>query len=192
MAKKKKKSHKNNVPSGGKKSAFDALGEVKKLQKKSFFDLSESETSASFERTERSVGSDDLLSDERTGGDLKWFEKVQDAKLDSVETRLGAQTTKMILELKGSMNEKLSTIESGNSKHTTSIIVTIIVGFFVAFMVFYFSAIGIIENNVEDSISGKIQILDSRIIIIDGRIEKLENRQVTKNRSNIKAQIDND
>jgi len=101
--KRKKKSHKNS--SSGRKSAIDALGDVKKLQKNSSFQASESETSASFGSTKRSVGSDDILSDERTGGDLKWFEKAQDAKLYSVETRLGAQTTEKILELKGTMNK---------------------------------------------------------------------------------------
>ncbi len=93
----------------------------------------------------------------------------------------------MILELKGTINEKLSTIKSDSSNHTTNTIVTIIVGFIVAFLGFYFSAIGVIEKNVEHTISEKIHKLEDRIIVVDEEINKLKHQHTLDNKSNVKV-----
>lgn len=167
------------------KSALDALNSVKKLQTNMHAKPLVSETQAVAVAPEESAGSNDINQNELTGGSLQWYEKYHDEKINNVETRLGAQTTEMILDLENTMNEKISSIKEKGSIHTITIVVTIIVGFVVFFLGFYLTAIEVVEKNVESNISRDVKSVEDRVVGLGSRIEKLENDEALETKQKI-------
>ncbi len=126
------------------------------------------------------MGSNDLSQEDPTGGSLQWYEKFHDEKISNVETRIGAQTTSMLYEMKSELEKKISDIRDSSNKHTVTIIVSIVVAFIIAFLAFYFSALSSIESNVKSSISDGLNKLDSQIIELRKKVEMNQRAQENK------------
>ncbi len=163
-----RKHKKASTPVKESKSALDALKELKKLQSVVQRTYGQTATVAGSGKSERSVGSNDLAQDEITGGGLQWFEKLHDEKLNTVEARLGAQTTGMVLGVKSELEGKISQIRESNTKHVIGIIVTI----FLAFISLYFAALISVEEKVESRVTIKIDALSSRVVELDEKTQE--------------------
>jgi len=169
LSKSRRKKPRNTTPSvKDSKTALDALKELKKLQNSRQTKQMQTATFASSGKTERSVGSSDLPQDEITGGGLQWFEKLHDEKINTVEARLGAQTTGMVMGIKSELEGQISGIRESNSRHVTSIIVSI----FIAFIVFYFAALSSIEDKVESRVIKKIDSVSDQVAELDEKVEE--------------------
>jgi hypothetical protein len=156
------------------KTALDALKAVQLLQNNNKPRVIEAVTQAVPGMVGQAAGSNDLSHEDPTGGSLQWYEKLHDEKISNVETRLGAQTTEKLYEVKSELEEKISNLRDSGSKHTVNIIITIIITFIVAFLAFYFSALESIENNVINYFSGNVNKLENQIIDLQLKVDNIE------------------
>lgn len=141
---------------------LNALSEVKSLQNNTVGGI-QSLTVADSESPTRSVGSNDLHQDDLTGGSLQWYEKLQDEKLNSVEARIDAQTTEMVLGVKSDLEGKIANIKDSALKYIIGIIFSMVL----AFIGFYFSALMSIENKVESRLSVDIKEIRKQVTDLD-------------------------
>ncbi len=162
-----RKSKRKSAPVKEIKSALDVLKDLKKLQANDQPKYEQATTVAGSGGSEQSVGSNDLAQDEITGGGLQWFEKLHNEKLNTVEARIGAQTTRMVMSIKSELEGKISDIRDSNTKHVTVIIVSI----FIAFIVFYFAALDSVQEKVEASTTNKIDEVRGKVVELDKKIQ---------------------